>query len=81
MPKSDNLLERITIDPEICHGKPVIRGLRYSVEMILDLLASGMSQEEILEDYEDLEAEDLLAALKYASRLSRIKSVHQVDAA
>jgi uncharacterized protein (DUF433 family) len=57
------LLERITIDPQICHGRPTIRGLRYTVEMILELLSSGMSVEEILSDYEDLEREDILAAL------------------
>lgn len=56
-------VERITIDPSICHGKPSIRGLRYPVEMILDLLSAGMSSEEILEDYEDLEREDILAVL------------------
>ena len=58
-----NLADRITIDPEICHGKPTIRGLRYPVETILELLSSGMSNEEILADYEDLEPEDILAGL------------------
>ena len=57
------LSERITINPEICHGKPTIRGLRYPVETILELLSSGMSIEEILADYEDLERDDILAAL------------------
>jgi uncharacterized protein (DUF433 family) len=56
--------QRITIDPNICHGKPSIRGLRYPVEMILELLSSGMTIEDILADYEDLEREDILAALK-----------------
>ena len=70
-----DLTERITIDPEICHGKPTIRGLRYPVEMILELLSSGMTIEEILADYEDLEREDILAALAYATRLSRIKRI------
>ncbi|RLA81275.1 MAG: hypothetical protein DRG78_09495 [Epsilonproteobacteria bacterium] len=51
----DNLLERITIDSDICHGKPCIRGLRYPVEVMLELLGSGMSIEEILDDYEDLQ--------------------------
>lgn len=54
-------LERITIDPEICHGKPCIRGLRYPVEMILELLSGGMTEAQILADYEDLEHEDILA--------------------
>ena len=62
----DNLISRITIDPEICHGKPTIRGLRYPVQTILELLSAGMSHEEILEDYPDLEREDLLAALAFA---------------
>ncbi len=70
----DNLLERITIDSDICHGKPCIRGLRYPVEVMLELLGSGMSIEEILDDYEDLQRDDLLAVLQYASKLSQIKS-------
>ena len=70
-----SLMERITIDPEICHGKPTIRGLRYPVEMILELLSSSMTPEEILADYEDLEREDILAALSFATRLSQIKRI------
>ncbi len=70
-----NLTERITIDPEICHGKPTIRGLHYPVEMILELLSSGMTPEEILADYEDLEREDIFAALSFATRLSQIKRI------
>ncbi len=62
------LLHRITIDPEICHGKPCARGLRYPVSMLLELLSSGMTVEDFLSDYEDLEREDLLAALAYAAR-------------
>lgn len=62
-----NLSERITIDPDICHGKPCIRGLRYPVETILELLSSGMTTDEILADYEDLEREDILAALHFAT--------------
>lgn len=64
------LLQRITIDPSICHGKPCIRGLRYPVETLLELLASGMSVEEVLADYEDLTQEDILACLAYAARLT-----------
>jgi uncharacterized protein (DUF433 family) len=75
-----NLAERITVDPDICHGKPCIRGLRYPVEMILELLSSGMSPEEILADYEDLEREDILAALSFATRLSQIKRLEPVSA-
>lgn len=69
-------IERITIDPSICHGKPCVRGLRYPVETILELLSSGMSPEEILVDFEDLEREDILAVLAYAARLSQTKRVH-----
>jgi uncharacterized protein (DUF433 family) len=73
-----NLLDRITIDPDICHGKPTIRGLRYPVETILELLSAGMTIEEILDDYEDLEREDILAVLNYATRLSQIKRIEPV---
>lgn len=72
------LLERITIDPHICHGKPVVRGLRYPVEMLLELMSAGMTIDEILADYEDLERGDLLAALSYAARLSQIKRTEQI---
>lgn len=74
----DDLLERITIDPQICHGKPVVRGLRYPVEMLLELMSAGMTNEEILGDYEDLEREDLLAVLFYAARLSQVKRTEPV---
>ena len=74
-------LERITIDPSICHGKPVIRSMRYPVENILELLSSGMSTDEILEDYEDLEKEDIYAVLSYATRLSQIKRIEVNEAA
>ena len=68
-----SLLARITIDLAICHGKPCIRGLRYPVESMLELLSSGMTIEEILADYEDLERDDLLAVLAYATRLSQTR--------
>ncbi len=76
----NDLSSRITIDPNICHGKPVVRGLRYPVQMLLDLLSAGMSVEEILADYEDLEREDLLAVLAYAARLSRVKRMEPIGA-
>ena len=69
------LLDRITIDPEICHGKPCIRGLRYPVEVILELLSAGATTEDILRDYEDLERDDVLASLAFAARLAQIKRV------
>ena len=74
------LIDRITIDPDICHGKPSIRGLRYPVENILELLSSGMTTDEILADYEDLERDDILAALEYATRLSHIKRLEPAAA-
>jgi uncharacterized protein (DUF433 family) len=74
----DPLLSRITIDPAICHGKPCVRGLRYPVEMLLELLSSGMTIDEILADYEDLERDDLLAVLTYAARLARTRRLQPV---
>ena len=71
-------MNRITLDPNLCHGKPTIRGLRYPVEMILELLSSGMTIEVILEDYEDLERDDILAVLAHASRLSRVESMELI---
>ncbi|WP_433757568.1 DUF433 domain-containing protein [Nocardia sp. CA-135398] len=62
-----SLLGRITSSPEICDGKSVVRGLRYPVEMLLELLAAGMSIDEVLADYPDLEIEDMLAELEYVA--------------
>jgi uncharacterized protein (DUF433 family) len=73
-----NLLSRTTIDPAVCHGKPCVRGLRYPVETLLELLSSGMTVEEIVADYEDLEREDLLAVLAYAARLSQTKGLQPI---
>jgi uncharacterized protein (DUF433 family) len=63
-----NLLERITVDPEQCGGRPCIRGLRIRVIDGLDLVAAGLSAEQILEEMPDLERDDLKAALQYAAR-------------
>ena len=60
------LLDRITFNKNVLHGKPLIRGLRISVDMLLELLAKGATRQEILEDYPELEADDLHAALMYA---------------
>lgn len=62
---STDLLKRITSNPDICHGKPCIRGMRYPVELILELLGSGMTAEEIITDYDDLESDDILAVLLF----------------
>ena len=69
----DARLSRITIDPAVCHGKPCVRGLRYPVETLLELLSSGMTIDEIMADYEDLERDDLLAVLAFAARLARTR--------
>ncbi len=74
-------LDRITSDPEICHGQPTIRGLRYPVEMLLELLASGMSTDEILNDYDDLERDDILAALEFGALTSGMRQVIPLGAA
>lgn len=63
----ENLLERISIDPDVCFGKPCIRGHRIWVSLILDLLASGASRQEILDDYPGLEEADIMACLAYAA--------------
>ncbi|POY38165.1 hypothetical protein C3L50_12940 [Flavobacterium alvei] len=62
----ENLISRITINPDVCHGKATVRNMRYPVEMILDLLSSGMGFQEIIEDYPALENEDILASIYYA---------------
>ncbi len=64
---SQSHLNRITINPEVCGGRPTIRGMRIRVQDVLDLLAAGASREEILEDYPYLENEDISAALEYAA--------------
>ncbi len=68
-------MQRITTDPRICHGKPCVRGLRYPVQMILELLSSRMTDQEILDDYPDLEPEDIQTCLMYAAKLSDVKSI------
>ncbi|MEY4875434.1 MAG: hypothetical protein RL708_583 [Bacteroidota bacterium] len=76
----ENLLHRITVSSEICHGKPAIRNMRYTVELILDLLSSGMTHVEIIEDYPALEDNDIKACLLFASRLTKVKSIHKIVA-
>jgi len=63
-------IDRITVDPNVCGGRPCIRGLRIRVKDILDLLAAGATREEVLEDYPYLESEDVTAALEFAARQS-----------
>ena len=74
-------LDRITSNPEICHGQPTIRGLRYPVENLLELLAAGMSIDEVLADHADLERDDLLAALEFGALASGQRRVVPLGAA
>ena len=72
------LLKRIIVNPKIFGGKPIIRGMRISVETILGLLAQGMSYQEILEDYPELEYEDILACLEYAHTILADESLEEI---
>ncbi|HZV33412.1 MAG TPA: DUF433 domain-containing protein [Verrucomicrobiae bacterium] len=70
------LLSRITIDPDICHGKPAIRHLRYPVESMLEYLAAGDTFEDLLTEFPDLEREDLQACIEFAAQTLKLKSSH-----
>ena len=72
----DELLQRISIDPNICFGKPCIRGHRIWVSLVLDLLASGVTTREILVDYPQLEEADILACIAYGAEMSRERFVN-----
>lgn len=72
------LLSRITIDPDICHGRPVIRGLRYPVEAMLEYLAAGDSVDDLQKEFPDLQRDDLLACLEFAAQSLKLKSQHLV---
>ena len=75
------MLSRITINSNVCFGKPTIRNMRYPVEVILDLLSAGMTTQELLEDYPDLEEDDIRACLAFAAKLMKVQSIMQVKAA
>lgn len=70
-----NWRERITVDPLVCHGKACIKGTRIMVSVILDNLAEGASEEEILKSYPSLKREDIKAAIAYAAEISRERLV------
>ena len=74
-------LDRITSDPALCHGQPTVRGLRYPVERLLELLSAGMTIEEVLADYPDLERDDLLAALEFGALAAGRRRVSPLGAA
>jgi len=69
------LLNRISVDPNVCFGKPCIKGTRIWVSLLLDFLADGMTQEEILEEYPQLQVEDIRAAIAYGAEMSRERFV------
>ncbi len=71
-------LDRITIDPEICHGKPCIRNMRWPVEVILDMISSGMSASEIIADHPELVDDDIKAALYFAKLMVSGHSIKNV---
>ncbi len=71
----NELLSRISVDPNVCFGKPCVRGTRIWVSLLLDFLASGATIEQILEDYPGLEREDILAAIAYGAEMSRQRFV------
>jgi uncharacterized protein (DUF433 family) len=75
-----NYLSRITMNSNICHGKPTIHNMRYLVEMILDLLSAGMTTEEIIADYPAIEKEDIQACLQFASRMAKVKFIRGIVA-
>ncbi len=70
--------ERITLNPEVCNGKPTIRDMRFTVAQLLELLAAGMTEAEILGDYPYLEAEDIKACLQYAAQIANAKMIVSV---
>jgi uncharacterized protein (DUF433 family) len=74
----EGLLARITVNPDVCHGKPCVRGLRYPVEMILEYLAEGDSVESLLAEFPDLQREDILACHEFSRRMLATKSIHLV---
>ena len=72
----DVLLARITVDPEICHGKPCVRGMRYPVETLLEYLAGGDSVEAVIGEFPGLEREDLLACIEFARQALTARGFH-----
>lgn len=74
----EELLQGISIDPNVCGGKPCVRGHRIWVSLILDFLATGMTTEEILKEYPQLTGQDIRACVAYASEMTRERTVHTV---
>ena len=74
------ITDRITLNPQIMKGKPTIRNMRFSVAQMLELLAGGMSFQEILNDYPYIEQEDIQASLMYAAMLANVKTIRKFSA-
>ena len=77
---SNILLNRITLNPEICHGKPTIRNTRYMVESMLEYLAGGDDIETILKEFHDLQRDDILACIAYANEVMKLKGLSPTTA-
>ncbi|MEZ4829508.1 MAG: DUF433 domain-containing protein [Bacteroidia bacterium] len=75
-----NLLNRITLNPQVMNGKPSIRNMRFSVAQMLELLAGGMTNQEILEDYPYIESEDIQASLLYAAMIANARTIRKLSA-
>ena len=71
----ENLLSRITLNPEVCNGKPTIRNMRFTAAQLLELMAGGMSENDILNDYPYIEKEDIKAVLQYAAYMANAKTL------
>ena len=71
----EDLIKRISINPEVCHGKPTIRNTRHMVESILEYLAAGDSTDDVLEEFDDLEKNDILACLAFAAKSVHLKNI------
>ena len=77
---TDILWKRITVNPKVMVGKPTIRGMRITVEQILTSLATGISMDDLLEDYPELEADDIRAVMIYAAKVVEKEKIHPVEA-
>jgi uncharacterized protein (DUF433 family) len=80
MINKSELLERITVNPKVMVGKPTIRGLRITVEQILDALASGVKEQELIQEFPELETDDIKAAIFYANSLVKQEKVYTIGA-
>ena len=76
---SQSTTQRITLNPEVCHGRPTIRNMRFTVAQLLELLAAGMNEKEILADYPYLEAEDIKACLSYAAQIANARTIVPIE--